>query len=229
MNELTLWSFISHTSFIVKLVIAILFLASIISWAIIFQRLILLHHTYREIKKFEQLFWSGTDLTILFHQLAEKKRKLSNMANIFLAGFNEFSHLRQESHLKSETILESTQRAMHIAQRQEVSFLERNLNFLATVGSISPYVGLFGTVWGIITSLRVLGTVQQVTISVVAPGVSEALIATAIGLFTAIPAVIAYNYFISELEQITQVYDTFQAEFLTLLNRKSYSLRQENA
>lgn len=151
------------------------------------------------------------------------------MANIFLAGFNEFSHLRQESHLKSETILESTQRAMHIAQRQEVSFLERNLNFLATVGSISPYVGLFGTVWGIITSLRVLGTVQQVTISVVAPGVSEALIATAIGLFTAIPAVIAYNYFISELEQITQVYDTFQAEFLTLLNRKSYSLRQENA
>lgn len=229
MSEPTLWSFISHAGFIVKLVISILFLASITSWAIIFQRLILLRHTYREIKKFEQLFWSGTNLTILFHQLSEKKRKLSNMANIFLAGFNEFSRLQQESHLKLETVSEETQRAMSIVQRREVSFLERNLNFLATVGSISPYVGLFGTVWGIITSFRALGAVQQVTISVVAPGISEALIATAVGLFTAIPAVIAYNYLMSELEQITQVYDTFQEEFLTLLNRKSYGLRKENA
>ncbi len=118
---------------------------------------------------------------------------------------------------------------MRIAQRREVDFLERNLNFLATVGSTSPYVGLFGTVWGIMSSFQALGAVQQVTISIVAPGISEALITTAIGLFAAIPAVIAYNRFTSGLEEITQGYDNFQEEFLTLLHRKSYSVRKENA
>ena len=229
MGEPTLWSFISHASFFVKLIISLLFLASIASWTIIFQRVFLLRQTRKEIKKFEQLFWSSTNLTTLYHQLAEKKNKLSSTASIFFAGFNEFSHLQQESHSNPEAILEGTQRAMLIAQRREVNFLERNLNFLATVSSTSPYVGLFGTVWGIMTSFRALGGIQQVTISMLAPGISEALIATAVGLFAAIPAVIAYNRFTNELEYITQTYDTFQEEFLTLLHRKSYSVREENA
>ncbi|MBT8506610.1 protein TolQ [Coxiella-like endosymbiont of Rhipicephalus sanguineus] len=229
MGEPTLWSFISNDSFVVKLVISLLFLASIASWAIIFQRLLLLLQTRKEIKKFEHLFWSGSNLTTLYHQLAEKKNKLSSTASIFFAGLNEFSRLRQESHPNPEAVLEGTQRAMRIAQRREVDFLERNLNFLATVGSTSPYVGLFGTVWGIMTSFRALGAVQQITISMVAPGISEALIATAAGLFAAIPAVIAYNRFTNELEQITQAYDNFQEEFLILLHRKSYNARGKNA
>lgn len=229
MGELTLWSFISNSSFVVKFVISLLLLASITSWSIIFQRLFLLRQTRKEIKKFEHLFRSGSNLTTLYHQLAKKKNKLSSTASIFFAGFNAFFRLKQESNPTKEAILEVTQRAMRIAQRREVDFLERNLNFLATVGSTSPYVGLFGTVWGIITSFQALGAVQQVTISIVAPGISEALITTAIGLFAAIPAVIAYNRFTSGLEEITQGYDNFQEEFLTLLHRKSYSVRKENA
>lgn len=230
MGEPNLWSSISHTSFVVKLVISLLFLASITSWTIIFQRIFLLHQTRKEIKKFEQLFFSSTNLTTLYYQLAEKKNELSSTASIFFSGFNEFSHLRQESHLNTKSILEGTQRAMRIVERREVDFLERNLNFLATVGSTSPYVGLFGTVWGIMTSFQALGAAQQVAISMVAPGISEALITTAIGLFTAIPAVIAYNRFTNELEQITQTYNTFQEEFLTILYRKFYSaVRKKDA
>ena len=231
MGEPTLWSFISHTSFIVKLVISLLFLASIASWTITFQRLFLLRQTRKEIKKFEQLFYSSTNLATLYYQLAEKKNELSSTASIFFSGFNEFYHLQQQSHQNPEVILGGTQRAMRIVQRREIDFLERNLNFLATVGSTSPYVGLFGTVWGIMTSFRALGaTTQQVAISMVAPGISEALITTAIGLFAAIPAVISYNRFTNELEQISQIYNIFQEEFLTLLNRKFYSsVREENA
>lgn len=229
MGEPTLWNFVSHTSFIVTLVIFLLFLASITSWTIIFQRIVLLHHTRQEIKKFEQLFYSNTSLATLYYQLAEKKDELSSTASIFFSGFNEFSYLRKQSYYNPELILEGTQRAMRIVQRREIDFLERNLNFLATVGSTSPYIGLFGTVWGIMTSFQALGAAQQVTISIVAPGISEALITTAIGLFAAIPAVISYNRFTNELEQITQTYNTFQEEFLTLLNRQYCGIREENA
>lgn len=222
-SEPTLWSFISDAGIVVNAVVFLLFLASIVSWAIILQRIFLIKQIRLEMKKFERLFWSGSDLATLYHQLSEKKDKLSGLSNIFYAGFNEFTRFHQESKAHLDFMFESTQRAMRIAQTREVDLLERHLNFLATVGSISPYVGLFGTVWGIMASFHALSIVQQMTIAMVAPGISRALIATAIGLFAAIPAVIAYNQFSNELHRITQNYGTFQEEFLNILHHRYYT------
>ncbi len=222
-TEPSLWSFIADADFIVKVVLLILFIASIASWAIIIQRFLLLKQTRRQIREFEQLFWSGIDLTQLHNQLSEKTSPSSGLSTIFLAGFTEYTRLRQQPGTSPDALMEGTQRAMRISQIRETEHLEKNLSFLATVGSTSPYVGLFGTVWGIMTSFRALGTVQQATIAMVAPGISEALIATAIGLFAAIPAVIAYNRFSSELARIAQNYETFQEELSTILHRKAYS------
>jgi biopolymer transport protein TolQ len=219
----SLWSFVLDADFIVKLVMLILLCASIASWAIIIQRTALLKRTRRDAKDFEHLFWSGIDLTHLFNQMAEKKERLSGMATIFYAGFNEYTRLRQQTNTNPEALMEGTQRAMRIAQSRETESLEQNLAFLATVGSTSPYVGLFGTVWGIMTSFRALGAVQQASIAMVAPGISEALIATAIGLFAAIPAVIAYNRLSNQLENIGQDYEIFSEEFSNILHRKAYS------
>ena len=222
MAEPSLWSFIINADVVVKIVMMILLLASIASWTIIFQRSTLISKTRRNLKTFEQRFWSGIDLTNLFDQLSDRKEKLTGLANIFHSGFNEYTRLHQQSGAHPEATLEGAQRAMRIAQAREIDTLERHLSFLATVGSTSPYVGLFGTVWGIMTSFRALGAVQQATISMVAPGISEALIATAIGLFAAIPAVIAYNRFSNDLERILQNYDTFQEEFSSILHRKVF-------
>jgi len=223
MTEPSLWSFIVNADFVVKLVMIILLLASIVSWAIIIQRFVLFKQTHRTIKHFEQRFWSDIDLTNLFHQLSERSPLSSGIATIFRAGFTEFTRLHQQSNTKPEAVMEGTQRAMRIAQVRESENLERNLSFLATVGSTSPYVGLFGTVWGIMTAFRALGTVQQATIALVAPGIAEALIATAIGLLAAIPAVIAYNRFSSDLAAVLQTYDTFREEFSNILHRKVHS------
>lgn len=222
-GEPSLWSFIINAGFVVKVVIMILLLASIASWAIIIQRALLLKKTRRAAKRFEQRFWSGIELTTLFEQVAAHPEKLTGLDTIFHAGFTEYMRLKQQPGTTPEALMEATQRAMRVAQARETENLERNLAFLATVGSTSPYVGLFGTVWGIMTSFRALGTVQQATIAMVAPGISEALIATAIGLFAAIPAVIAYNRFANDLERITQNYETFQEEFSTILHREAYS------
>lgn len=222
-GEPSLWSFIINAGFVVKVVIMILLLASIASWAIIIQRALLLKRTRRAAKRFEQRFWSGIELTTLFEQVAAHPEKLAGLDTIFHAGFTEYMRLKQQPGTTPQALMEATQRAMRVAQARETENLERNLAFLATVGSTSPYVGLFGTVWGIMTSFRALGTVQQATIAMVAPGISEALIATAIGLFAAIPAVIAYNRFANDLERITQNYETFQEEFSTILHREAYS------
>lgn len=222
-GESSLWSFIMNASFIVKVVITILLLASIASWAIIVQRALLLKRTRRTAKKFEQTFWSGVELTQLFEQISTHPEKLSGLNTIFHAGFTEYMRLKQKPYTTPKILIEATQRAMRVAQSRETENLERNLAFLATVGSTSPYIGLFGTVWGIMTSFRALGTVQQATIAMVAPGISEALIATAMGLFAAIPAVIAYNRFSNDLDRIAQNYETFQEEFLNVLHREAYS------
>ncbi len=219
----SLWSFILNADFVVKIVMLILLCASIASWAIIIQRGLLLKRTQRDVKDFEQMFWSGIDLANLFNQMAEKKDRLSGMSSIFYAGFNEYTRLRQQPGANPEAVMEGAQRAMRIAQTREAENLEQNLAFLATVGSTSPYVGLFGTVWGIMTSFRALGAVQQASIAMVAPGISEALIATAIGLFAAIPAVIAYNRLSNQLDRISQDYDVFSDEFSNILHRKAYS------
>jgi biopolymer transport protein TolQ len=223
MSEPSLWSFIVDAGPIVKVVMLILMTASIASWTIIIQRAKLLQKTRREVDSFEERFWSGVDLTQLYQQLASRPEELNGLSGIFYAGFHEFTRLKRQVGINPAAIMEGVQRAMRIAQARDVDNLEKHLSFLATVGSTSPYVGLFGTVWGIMTAFRSLGTVQQATISMVAPGISEALIATAIGLFAAIPAVIAYNYFANELERLTNSYDTFQQEFSNVLHRQAHS------
>lgn len=216
----SLWSFIIHAGFLVKLVMLLLMSASIASWALIFQRSRLLKKTALETKKFETLFWSGVDLNQLYQQLSEKKQNLSGISDIFYSGFHEYSRLRQQAGMSAEAIMAGTERAMRITQTRTQEQLESNISLLATIGSTSPYVGLFGTVWGIMTSFQALNTVQQATISMVAPGISEALIATAIGLFAAIPAVVGYNRLSNSLEKIEQQFDLFQEELLGILHRK---------
>ena len=217
----SLWSFIADAGMVVKLVMLILFAASIFSWAIIIQRSILLKQSKKEAKQFEHKFWSGINLTELFHQ-SEKATHTQGLQQIFKSGFAEFSRLNQQGHIQAEAIMEGSQRSMRIAQAKEIDRLEKHLSFLATVGSTSPYIGLFGTVCGIMTSFQALGSVQQATIAMVAPGISEALVATAIGLFAAIPAVIAYNRFSSDLDMIQNSYATFQDEFTGILHREAH-------
>ncbi len=221
-TEPSIWSFISHAGPMVKCVILILVAASIASWTIIFQRARLLKVTRLDVDQFEQRFWSGVDLNQLFQQLSHKSEDLTGLASIFYAGFNEFTRLRRQTGVNPAAVMEGAQRAMRIAQAHDVDNLERHLSFLATVGSTSLYVGLFGTVCGIMTTLQALGTVQQATIAMVAPGISETLVATAIGLVAAIPAVIAYNYFSNALERLTNSYDTFQQEFSNVLHRQAH-------
>lgn len=227
--DTSLWNFIINAGLIVKLVLIILLLASLVSWTIIFQRIFLFKQLRQEGKKFEKLFWSGIDLNQLFKELVNKNNNLTGLANIFYAGFNEFKRLYQSSkdHV-SNRVMEGTQRAMRIAHAREIDALEQHLAFLATVGSTSPYIGLFGTVWGIMTSFRALSDVQQATIAMVAPGISEALIATAIGLFAAIPAVIAYNRFSNKIERINNQYEMFQEEFTNILQREINYNESEN-
>lgn len=219
--EPTLWSFIANAGPVVKVVLTVLFMASLISWTIIFQRWFFLKTAQNNIKEFEERFWSGGELSKFFHELCNSPTELHGLENIFFAGFSEFSRLSKQSTTK-EAIIEGAQRAMRVAVARENARLEQHLTFLATVGSISPYVGLFGTVWGIMTSFRSLGSVQQATISMVAPGISEALIATAMGLFAAIPAVIAFNRYASDVERIANYYDTFKEEFSSILHRQIF-------
>lgn len=226
-NIPSVWHLIINASFIVKLVILILFLASILSWAIMIQKFLFFKQLKHASQVFDHSFWSTQNLTKLYQEYIPQKDTLTGMSRIFYDGFTAFSQLSQRPTLPPDRVLDNTQRAMRIAQSHETIHLEQNLAFLATVGSTSPYIGLFGTVWGIMTAFRGLGAVQQATISMVAPGISEALIATAMGLFAAIPAVIAYNRFTNELEKIQDSYVTFQEEFLSVLHQDVYRKPQE--
>lgn len=219
-TEPTLWSFIANAGLVVKLVMLLLFLASIASWTFIFQRSLFLKQAKQTFKNFEDRFWSGGDLGKLYNELNHRQEELTGVENIFYAGFKEFTRLSAQ-HVDTKTLIEACQRTMRVAHAREQEKLEQHLAFLATVGSTSPYVGLFGTVWGIMTSFRALGAVQQATISMVAPGISEALIATAMGLFAAIPAVIAYNRYSTEAERLANHYETFQEEFSSILHRQA--------
>lgn len=193
------------------------------SWTMIFQRGLFLKNAKVEMVSFEDMFWSGMDLSKLYTELSTKGEAVQGLSSIFLAGFREFIRLRKQGGVAPSVILEGIQRAMRIARSREMDKLEQHLSFLATVGSTSPYVGLFGTVWGIMTSFHALGSAQQATIAMVAPGISEALIATAMGLFAAIPAVIAYNRFANEVERLLNQYDTFQEEFSNILYRQVHA------
>lgn len=221
-SEPTLWSFVADASPVVKIVLLLLMFASVLSWTIIFQRWAFFKAAHRAVRQFEEFFWSGADLNQFYQSLEARRANLHGLENIFYAGFNEFARLSKKSNHKADALLDGAQRAMRVVLAREIARLEQHLSFLATVGSTSPYVGLFGTVWGIMTSFRALGSVQQATIAMVAPGISEALIATAIGLFAAIPAVIAYNRYANDVEQLTNQYDTFAEEFSSILHRQTY-------
>lgn len=227
MAQTSLWSFVLNAGPVVKLVMLLLLSASIVSWALIFQRAGFLKKARHAVARFEDQFWSGSDLSKLYDGLAKRNAELHGLENIFHGGFREYTRLNQRSGVSAEALMEGTERAMRVGKAREMDKLERHLSFLATVGSTSPYVGLFGTVWGIMTSFQALGAVQQATISMVAPGISEALIATAMGLFAAIPAVIAYNRFSNDVERLTNTYDTFQEEFTNILYRQAHLKHSE--
>lgn len=213
-------SFIFNAGLVVKVVLFLLISASVFSWMVIFQRINLFKKTITTLKQFETAFWSGTSLEELYDQFRHTSQE--GLPSIFIAGLKEYKRLRSHPNMTPEAIMDGTTRAMRISEIRELDHLESNLSFLATVGSTSPYVGLFGTVWGIMTSFQSLGTVQQATIAMVAPGISEALIATAVGLFAAIPAVIAYNRFSAQFDKIQEQYEIFEEEFTNILHREVY-------
>lgn len=223
MSEPSLWSFISHAGPVVKFVMLLLMIASITSWTMIIQRTLYFKQLRQDAKRFEQEFWSGVDLDELSHEL-ESQNPRTGLSAIFYDGFKEFKRLHQR-HSRIQTT-ETIQRAMRITTTQAIEDLEKHLSFLATVGSTSPYVGLFGTVWGIMTAFRALGSASQATIAMVAPGIAEALIATAIGLFAAIPAVIAYNRLSSSAERLANQYETFQEELTMVFEHQSTQVQE---
>jgi biopolymer transport protein TolQ len=216
-GEHTALDLILQASPIVQFVMALLVAASVVSWAIIFRKQQLLKTERLAADRFEDQFWSGGDLAALYKTL--ESGSPTGMAGVFVAGFREFSRLRRQSGLGSGQLLEGSRRAMRVAQLRETDRLEQNLSTLATIGSTSPYVGLFGTVWGIMSAFQALGNVQQATLAMVAPGIAEALIATAMGLFAAIPAVIAYNRYADQVGRLELRYDAFMEEFSTILQR----------
>ena len=221
-TDLSLIALVLNASLPVQFVMAILGLASFVSWTMIFRKHVVLGRATRAADTFEDQFWSGIDLVEMFNRIDIRRAGANGMERIFHAGFKEFARLRGQKTVEARDILTGTERAMRISLGREVDYLELNLSFLATVGSTSPYIGLFGTVWGIMNSFRALGNVQQATISMVAPGIAEALIATAIGLFAAIPAVIAYNRFAHDVERLHNRYDAFVDEFSTILQRQAH-------
>jgi biopolymer transport protein TolQ len=227
-TDLSIVTLILQASPIVKAVLALLLLVSIASWAVIIEKQRLLRQAIGAANKFEASFWSGGDLTTLYRDIARAEATPLGMAGIFEAGFREFGRLKQESGLSPDHLVEGARRAMHVSQLREVDRLEHNLAFLATVGSTSPYVGLFGTVWGIMNSFQALGGVQSATIAMVAPGIAEALIATAMGLFAAIPAVIAFNRYADGVGRLEVRYDTFMEE-LTAIFQRSASRKEQAA
>ncbi|PCH63454.1 MAG: protein TolQ [SAR86 cluster bacterium] len=210
----------------VQLVMFILFILSIVSWVMIMQRWVVLSAATKGVFSFEKRFWSGMDLSQLYKdgsKLQEANKQLVGLENIFRAGFKEFMRLHQKSGIDKEAIMEGSQRAMRVAFSREEEKLEKHLSFLATVGSVTPYIGLFGTVIGIMNSFIGLANQSQATLAVVAPGIAEALIATAMGLFAAIPAVVMYNNYSATVDRITGSYITFSDEFSSILHRQVHA------
>jgi biopolymer transport protein TolQ len=226
-NELQILDLIMQASWLVKGVMLLLLLASVASWVIIFRKRQVLNRAEKEADTFEEKFWSGTDLTAMHEAITAGHRKTDGMERIFESGFSEFLRMRQQARMGPNAMVDGAQRSMRIALTRETEELEFRLNFLATVGSTSPYIGLFGTVWGIMTSFHQLANVNQATIAMVAPGISEALIATAMGLFAAIPAVIAFNRFSNQVERLEVRYDNFKEEFSSILQRQAHLLAEE--
>ena len=223
-EQLSIFELVANASALVQLVMAILLLASLSSWVMIFQRWLYLRRITVEVDEFEEHFWSGIDLRELYREL-DGEEVLTGIETLFVSGFREYSRLSEQSGADTDSIMQGVQRAMRVVLNREEEKLETHLAFLATVGSTSPYIGLFGTVWGIMNSFRSLANMSQATLATVAPGISEALVATAMGLFAAIPAVIGYNRFSAKVEILTSRYDTFSEEFAAILYRAAHAKR----
>ncbi len=221
-ESLSIFNLIIHASLLVQIVLLILVAASLASWTLIFTKASTFKNLREEVDRFENEFWSGGDLNALFKELSNQTEdEAIGMANLFIKGYGEHDRLTQGGQVKvnKDDLVDGVHRAMRVALSRETEVLESRLSFLATVGSTSPYVGLFGTVWGIMNSFRSLGAMQSVSIATVAPGIAEALIATAMGLFAAIPAVIAYNRFSNDSEAMISRYEIFMEEFLSIVSR----------
>lgn len=219
-TDLSIFRLILDASLLVQLVMLLLLVASVLSWFIIFNKHKLLNTTSEAALKFEDQFWSGGDLSELYTALGRRNLPREGMEKVFETGFAEFARF-YKSNIDPAYMMASVQRSMKVALSREEDKLESNLSMLATIGSTSPYIGLFGTVWGIMNSFTALGTVQNATLAMVAPGIAEALIATAMGLFAAIPAVIAYNRYSDGVERLIGRYENFAEEFATILQRQS--------
>ena len=215
-----------QASLLVKMVMLILLGMSIVSWAMIIKRYKILSKATKDAEAFEDKFWSGTDLAVLYQDVKKRKDEIMGTEEIFYSGFTEFARLRKTNADSPDFVMEGTGRAMRVSVAREVEELETNLPFLATVGSISPYIGLFGTVWGIMHAFIALGAVKQATLSMVAPGIAEALVATAMGLFAAIPAVMAYNRLSNTVGKLEHSYATFSEEFHSILHRQAMAGRE---
>ncbi len=222
-EQLSILELITNASLLVQVVLAILVVASVVSWIMIFQKGFTLKRVQQVIEEFEDYFWSGIDLRQFFEELDSSDDPLSGIETIFVAGFKEFTRLSEQAHADADAVMQAVQRAMRVALTREEEKLDINLPFLATVGSTSPYIGLFGTVWGIMNSFRSLANMTQATLASVAPGISEALVATAMGLFAAIPAVIGYNRYSTKSELLMSRYETFAEEFTSILYRAAHS------
>jgi len=217
-----LWTFIADAGVVVKFVMILLMLASIFSWTIIIQRFIFLRRAKKSLDQFEKTFWSGGDLSAIFSKMKDRVGQLFGLETIFYSGFDAFLRISQNTNADPGVVMENVNRAMRSAIGKESDRLEEHLSFLATVSSTSPFVGLFGTVWGLMTTLQTMGSMQQATIATVAPGISETLIATAMGLFSAIPAGIAYNRFANSSNRIANHYETFHDDFYAVLQRQTH-------
>ncbi|WP_407330709.1 protein TolQ [Enterovibrio sp. 27052020O] len=225
--ELSILDLFLQASLLVKAVMLVLLGMSIMSWAMIIKRSQVLSQAESKAERFEDRFWSGMDLSQLFQEVQARKDSLTGSEQIFYSGFKEFARLHRSNGKVPDAVMEGTSRAMRVSLSKEVESLETNLPFLATVGSISPYIGLFGTVWGIMHAFIALGAVKQATLAMVAPGIAEALVATAMGLFAAIPAVMAYNRLTSKVGKLENNYVNFMEEFSSILHRQAFAAPKE--
>jgi len=220
-HDMSILGLIQQASLLVQFVMALLVLISVGSWTVIFRKIFVLRAARRATERFESEFWQGRDLGALFQSVQDKQKDHGSLARIFEAGMGEFLKARQQKPGDIGAMVDGSRRAMRAAYQREMDALESSVPFLASAGSVSPYIGLFGTVWGIMNSFRGLANVQQATLAAVAPGIAEALIATAIGLFAAIPAFVAYNRFSADLDRLSTRFDTFIEEFSYILQRRA--------
>ncbi len=220
-QDLSLLHLIINASLPVQLVLGLLLIASMMSWWYIFLKMFTLRRALRVTNSFESEFWGGGDINAMYQRVAAERESAGEMERIFEAGFREFMKLRRQAGLSSNVIIDGTRRAMRATYQRELDGLESHLAFLATVGSVSPYIGLFGTVWGIMLAFQGLATVAQATLAQVAPGIAEALIATAMGLFAAIPAVVGYNRYTHDIDRLANRMESFMEEFSNILQRQS--------